>query len=684
MLLFEFMAHLFDLRAEFVTKYFLMLAVNRYKPSPYLTGYLMKNFAFGRWSLGVKLSVITSLSVAALFLVLTLALTHSASNQMQALTLENMENQVDGIGDMATMFNSTLREEVANYTELFQSFLPKQFSIEQGQFITVGTEQAPVLRAGLKTLNLDATLVDDFLARTGAISTIFVRTGDDFLRVSTSLRKENGDRAIGTRLDRSSPAWKLAQQGQIFQGVAMLFGKRYITQYQPMKDASGQVVAILFVGVDITKQYALMREKVLSKTLGASGHFSVLNDTEGKNRGQYVFHTEREGQLPLWPEATRQQLLNQASGTIQVQDASGETQFMTWHHLPDWHWVILGEVNKSSLLAPIEHTRNLFLTLGAALVTLFALGFVTTTHRWVSVPLQQVIDLARHYAAGNLQSTLETKRHDEVGQLIVAINGIGDGLNRIVSQVREAAQEISSGTDAIASSSENISEQITRQAASVEETSASMEQLSATVSQNAANVSQALTLVGEAATAVGKGGETVSRSVLTMTDIKSASQSIADITHVIESIAFQTNILALNAAVEAARAGEHGKGFAVVAAEVRALAQRSATAAKEIDGLIENSLSKVVQGHDLSEQTRQSMEDIVGRIEQVKVLMSEINVASKEQSAGIGQVNIAMNQIGQATHESTELVATSELTAHELSRKGHHLTDLVQVFQVRS
>ncbi|WP_338558709.1 Cache 3/Cache 2 fusion domain-containing protein [Erwinia sp. E_sp_B04_7] len=643
----------------------------------------MNLIAFRRWSLGVKLSVITSFSVAVLFIILTLALTQNAARQLETLTQENMDNQVSGIGDMAAMFNSTLSEEVANYTALFQSFLPKRFTLDETQQITVGAEQTPTLRAGLKTLNLDQVLVDDFQQRTGAISTIFVRLGDDFVRVSTSLRKENGERAIGTRLDHISPAWKPVQKGEIYQGVSMLFGKRYITQYQPVKDDSGKVIAILFVGVDISKQYAEIRQKVLDKKLGETGHFVVLDKAAGKNHGNFVFHNTAEGKKPRWSDALQQQLMSSEAGTVEAQGEEGETQIMTWHQLPEWNWVILGEVNKASLLAPIKQTRNMFLLIGAALVLIFALGFVFATRKWLSKPLQEVIELAQHYSAGNLQATLSTRRYDEVGQLITAINGIGDGLERIVSQVREAAQEISNGTDAIAISSENISEQISRQASSVEETSASMEQLSATVAQNAANVSQALTLVDEAASAVQNGGATVSRSVVTMTDIKSASQSIADITHVIESIAFQTNILALNAAVEAARAGEHGKGFAVVAAEVRALAQRSAQAAKEIDGLIENSLSKVVQGHALSEQTRQAMEDIVGRIGQVKVLMSEINIASKEQSAGIGQVNIAMTQIGQATHQNTELVSTSEETAQELSRKGHHLTHLVSVFTLK-
>ncbi|MFD1804621.1 Cache 3/Cache 2 fusion domain-containing protein [Mixta tenebrionis] len=643
----------------------------------------MKRLSLSRASLGVKLSVITSLSVAILFFSLTLALSNNAAKQLQALTLENMQNQVAGIGDMAGMFNATLSEEVANYTRLFQSFLPQDFSRDENARMTVGDFSTPTLRAGARTLNLDESVVDDFLARTGAISTIFVRDGADYVRVATSLRKEDGARAMGTRLDRQSPAFALVNKGEAYRGLAALFGKRYITQYQPVKDAGGTVIGILFIGVEIGKQVTLMRDKVLNKSFSDTGRFMVMSGAADQSRGKWLFHPQEEGKMARWAPEVMQQLTGQPSGTLEtVQD--GEPRIIAWQRLPGWNWIILGDVDKNSLLAPITSARNTFLLLGLALVLLFALGFVVIARRWVSTPLQQVIHLAEQYAAGNLQATLQTRRRDEVGQLIAAINGIGDGLARIVSQVRAAAQEISQGTDAIAMSSENISEQITRQASSVEETSASMEQLGATVDQNAENVAQALQLVAEAANAVQQGDEQVARSVNTMSAIKVSSQSIADITHVIESIAFQTNILALNAAVEAARAGEHGKGFAVVAAEVRALASRSAQAAKEIDALIVNSINSVSQGHALSEQTRSAMENIVSRIEQVKALMGEINVASQEQSAGIGQVNIAMTQIGQATHQNTELVAQSEDTAHALSKKGHHLTELVSVFTLKS
>ncbi|MGP6489105.1 methyl-accepting chemotaxis protein [Duffyella gerundensis] len=642
----------------------------------------MKRLSLSAMSLGFKLSVMTSLSVAVLVFIFTLALSQNAAKQLQQLSVENMQNQVKGMGEMAEMFNATLNEEVSSYTQLFSSFLPKKFSRDESSRVIVGNESTPALRAGLKTLNLDQTAVDDFLERTHAVSTIFVRDGDDYIRIATSLLKEDGNRAIGTRLDRQSAAWKAVSGGTVYRGLATLFGKRYITQYQPVKDAGGQVIGILFVGVEISAQIQLMRGKILERSLGDSGHFFVLNGAAGKAHGQYLFDRQLEGKLPDWSADTQRSLMEQPVGT-QIAEHRGEQQFLAWQKMPGWDWIIVGEVSRDALLAPINHTRNLFLLGGLSIVVLFAVSFIWICRRWLTQPLNQVIGLAQQYAAGNLQASLATRREDEIGQLIVAINGIGNGLAQIVAQVRGAAQEISDGTDAIAAGSGDISEQINRQASSVEETSASMEQLGATVEQNADSVRQALALVAETATAVHHGGETVSRSVSTMSAIKVSSQSIADITQVIESIAFQTNILALNAAVEAARAGEQGKGFAVVAAEVRALAQRSAQAAKEIDTLIEASISHVTEGNRLSANTQQAMENIVVRVEQIKALMGEINVASQEQAAGIGQVNLAMSHIGQATHHNSELVTRSEETAQALSQKGHHLTQLVSIFSLK-
>ncbi|MBC0856274.1 methyl-accepting chemotaxis protein [Pantoea stewartii] len=643
----------------------------------------MKRFSLSRTSLGVKLCAITSVSVGVLLLVLTLIQSQNASRQLESLAMDDMVNQVQGITEMASMFNATLTQEVGNYTQLFVSFLPKRFSRDETSRIQVGEFSTPTLRAGLKTLNLDQIAVDDFTDRTSAVATIFVRDGDNFIRVSTSLKKEDGSRAIGTQLDRTSGAWKKVTQGEIYRGLATLFGHRYITQYQPVKDDSGTVIAIIFVGVQIDKQYGLMREKVLARRLGDSGHFYVLNGTPGAMQGQYLFDKQTEGKRPDWQEGVLNAMLTQPEG-VQQADIDGETKMLAWQQLPGWNWIVVGEVNRDSLLAPVIHSRNMFLITGLILVLLFAPCFVWYSRRAITRPLQQVIHLAEQYAAGNLLVHLATTRHDEVGQLINAINGIGEGLEKIVAQVRRAAQEISDGTDTIAASSHNISEQIGRQASSVEETSASMEQFGATVEHTADSLRQAMSLVAEASSIVDNGNQTVTRSVNTMSAINVSSQSIADITHVIESIAFQTNILALNAAVEAARAGEHGRGFAVVAAEVRALAQRSAQAAKEIDTLIATSIRHVAEGHALSEQTRDAMSEIVTHIEQVQALMGEINVAAQQQTAGIGQVNLAMNQISQATHQNSELVTQAEQTAQSLSDKGHHLTQLVSVFSIKS
>lgn len=633
---------------------------------------------FRRTGLGTKLSLITGISVAVLFLLFTLLLSQKASQQLEKLAVEDLQNQSSAIVDMVQMFNTSLTEEVESFTRLYNSFLPQPVGIDASRSRTISSLSVPLLKGGETELHENNSFSDDFLQRTGAISTLFVRSGDDFVRVATSLRKENGDRAIGTKLDRASPAWEPVSRGEVYRGLALLFGKRYITQYQPVKDAAGKTIAILFVGVDITNSWQVMREKILGRHLGESGHFYVLD----RNNGNYLFHDSLEGKRPTWDESLQKELLTKESGTLQRESDDGRTLLMSYIAMPDWRWTIVGEVDKSILLQDVTSMRNQFLIGGLVLSLLFAALFVALIRRWLTRPLRDVTHLAQQYASGDLRASLETRREDEVGQLIQAINGIGQGLQIIVAQVREAASEIHLSSNALASDSGEISEQINKQASSVEETSASMEQLTATVQQTAENMEQTQKLVSETSQAVQKGGETVSNAVGTMNDIRDASQRIADITHVIEAIAFQTNILALNAAVEAARAGEHGKGFAVVAQEVRALAARSANAVKEIEQLISDTLQKVKEGHSLSQETGHVMEDIIGHITHINQLVTEINHASHEQSAGINQVNLAMTHIGEATNINAGRVSRSEETARSLREKGTHLTELVSLFRL--
>lgn len=510
---------------------------------------------FRRAGLGTKLSLLTGASVATLFLLFTFLLSHNASQQLEDLAVEDLHNQSTGMVDMVEMFNTSLSEEVESYTRLFTTFLPQPLNSDSSQSRTINGLTVPLLKGGETELHENNTLSDDFLSRTGAISTLFVRSGNDFIRVATSLRKENGDRAIGTVLDTTSPAFAAVTKGEVYRGLALLFGKRYITQYQPVKNAEGQVIGIIFVGVDITHSWNVMREKILNRRLGESGHFFVLDRSSGKTRGQYLFHASDEGKLPNWDTATQQQLLSDKAGTLERVSADGRTLKVAYTPLPGWNWTIVGEVDKAVLLSSVTTLRDRFLMAGVVLSALFAGLFVILIRRMLTRPLRAVIALARQYAAGDLRASLPVTRQDEVGQLIDAINGIGGGLQKIVLQVREAASEIHLGTNALASDTGEISEQINKQASSVEETSASMEQLAATVQQNAANMEQTQQLVGETSRAVHQGGETVTHAVSTMDDIRDASKRIEDITRVIESIAFQTNILALNAAVEAARAG---------------------------------------------------------------------------------------------------------------------------------
>ncbi|NVI81728.1 methyl-accepting chemotaxis protein [Janthinobacterium rivuli] len=328
-----------------------------------------------------------------------------------------------------------------------------------------------------------------------------------------------------------------------------------------------------------------------------------------------------------------------------------------------------------------ESGRLLLISLGGVAILLgIACAYWIT--RSITRPITRAVEVAEAVSAGDLTSHIVVESRDETGQLMHALKNMNDKLVSIVGQVRAGTESISTASSEIAAGNLDLSSRTEEQASSLEETASSMEELTSTVKLNADNARSANQLAIDASQIASKGGVVVSEVVSTMGSINDSSRKIVDIISVIDAIAFQTNILALNAAVEAARAGEQGRGFAVVASEVRNLAQRSSAAAKEIKGLIDDSVQKVEAGSQLVDKAGRTMDEIVQSISHVTQIMNQITDASDEQRAGIEQVNQAIGQMDQVTQQNAALVEEAAAAAESMQEQAAKLAEVVGVFKL--
>lgn len=526
-------------------------------------------------------------------------------------------------------------------------------------------------------------LVDMFTERTGAVATVFVLEGDDFRRISTSLKTQDGSRAVGTLLGQQHPAHARLMRAEPYTGRAVLFGKEYMTRYVPIK-IQDRVRAVLFIGYDLSQELAFLG-KLLQVNKSDTRAVGILDIGTGPLQGRWrgVDWPALDGDNPLLSQLRQAVKDGQTHGIWSLErvgDLTGPVNFV-WHADPEWQWVVFSAERNADTVRTSLEDLAILAVLTALIIALATILLARFIRNRINMPLASAESLLAALESGQLTASAPTVRHhDEIGRVLLHAHKLQLAWREIVRRISTDSTLVAAATDEISQGNQNLSARTESAASSLEQTASSMEELTEAVRHSAEAARTANQLALQAAEQVRAGSQVTQQAVSSMRGIETSSQKIADITQVIDGIAFQTNILALNAAVEAARAGETGRGFAVVAGEVRQLAQRSAQAAKEIKALIEQSVGQIRAGSQQVGEVGQTMREIVQSIQRVADMIGEVTAAATEQSEGIGQVNTAIGQLDQMTQQNAALVEQSTAAAQSLREQAQRLQQAVAFF----
>ncbi|NSL54232.1 methyl-accepting chemotaxis protein [Uliginosibacterium aquaticum] len=609
--------------------------------------------------IAAKLSLLTLALLTTVFSVAGLYLARSLSTQLEANATGALQTANQRIVDMIEVYAANLEQSAA--------MLGGEFVSRLQAGVPETTRAKDIAASEAKA----TALIDSFSAASGAVATLFVKDGDDFTRLATSVKDAAGKRAVGTRLDHAHPAYAPALAGQAYTGRAKLFGRDYITRYIPLIE-NGRVIGIGFIGIDFTEGLATLKQKVRAITVGDSGHVLIF-ERSGTDAGKAVVHPEAEGQNLLGDSHPwLRTMIEGKNGALHFSSAkdskAGTEQLGVFNSFEHWNWLI---VSTGPLAEFTRFARGILRDLLIAamiMAVLIAGGIMLCGRRWIGRPLAGAVGLFEQIAGGDLGTRIEVHNRDEVGQLLAAMQGMTQQLSRVIEEVRASSESLGGAASQITGTSQSLAQSSSEQAASVEQTSAAMEQMSSSVTRNADSAHSTDEVALKAAGEANEGGAAVAQTVQAM-------QQIAERIGIIDDIAYQTNLLALNAAIEAARAGAAGRGFAVVAAEVRKLAERSQVAAQEIGSLASNSVH-------VAENAGSLLQQIVPAIQQTAELVQAIASASNEQSDGVTQINATLSQLAQLTQQNAASAEELAATAEEMNNQAGQLQALMAFFKL--
>jgi methyl-accepting chemotaxis protein-2 (aspartate sensor receptor) len=538
--------------------------------------------------------------------------------------------------------------------------------------------------------------IDRFTKVTGAVATYFTRQGDDFLRVSTSLRKEDGSRAVGTLLDRNHPGYKNVLAGKTYTGTAFLFGRNYMTHYSPVMKGE-QVTGIHFIGLDFTEGIKNLKLKIRSLKVAETGYVYVMEGPESKDRGKCLVHVsdKLEGtDLSKLTDADGnkigQYMLDNRNGFFKYRwkdDVYGiGMKYAYFSYYDKWNWIITSSAREEELLAEGYVLRALLISGFALCCVLILFVLFVATKRIVSSRIKALSNIVKDLSEGegDLTVRLGFKGDDEIGEISRYFNSFIDVLEKMIGEIVVSCKYLVEAVDNISIGNQKLSVSTSEQTSNLEEIAATLEEATSTINANAESALNTKRITEEGAANAENGNVVAEDAVRAINEINIASSRIVDILSIIREITFQTNLLALNAAVEAARAGEQGRGFAVVAGEVRSLAQRSANAAQDIEQIINDSVSKVEMGVTMVQKTGEVLNGIAVAARKIAQLIGEISVSSEEQRQGMAQINESVSRLDTMTQQNAELVEKTALDSNSMAQQARDLLIMLERFKIRS
>jgi methyl-accepting chemotaxis protein len=614
---------------------------------------------------------------------------------------EHLASEARLMADQLNTFHSTLRESTQRLAGLFEKRFSAGLSVHPDQPVTVAGVQTPGLSLGSEVLNNNFKEVDEFKAMTAGVATIFVRSGDDFIRVSTSVSKQDGTRAIGTVLDRAGPAYGPVISGQSYIGRALLFGRFYMSQYTPVRDSSGKIIAVLYVGFDYTDAQNAQFDNLKRFRIGQTGSLALLDE---QNKW-------------LVPPAGVQAMDNATAAITGLIKKPGKGAF--WEDTAEEFysvavpfeggpWAVVASMPKTEINA-VTWKVGTQLAIGSLLAMLLAVGAAVWLLRSKLAPLGDLVRQAEALGAGDLSVRLNVSSHDEIGQLARAFNQMSQALSTMVEHIRKASQEVNSRAQALSGLSSGAYEGMEQQSGEITSMAGAVEEFSATslnIADNMGNTERLAqdnaqqtrigrTSMDEASSSLEQIAGALNSTATVINTLGQRSQEIGGIVGVITSIAEQTNLLALNAAIEAARAGEQGRGFAVVADEVRSLASRTRQATDEISGMINsiqqetgNAISTMEKGNLLMQEglsRNANVASALARIDEQSRSAGQqfaaITTATQEQSSTATLLSSNLQSIAMANSEQREVVSNLAITAKELEKLAQDLRKEVDRFR---